>query len=301
MTLSLFPFSINDILSRGLEARENLKKGTTAEASRQPTCNAAEREAVGRGKARDQCRTVPAELPRAEVCGEGGDAPGPGLTTAGIYTSESYCGNFPRWGAKHTSLKEEREEERMHCSKHDNKDDDGGGDRFKFETKDSQPGSGSKKRSRAAFSHAQVYELERRFRVQKYLSGPERVDLAAALTLTETQVKIWFQNRRYKTKRRQLLLSTGLAPSSPRPGLLGKKVAVKVLVRDSQRQYPGGFPAVPLYSTHQYSPYLHCFHTWLPGSRPALLRGNWPTEAYIYKGLGGEDFGVKDISTNGQQ
>lgn len=35
-----------------------------------------------------------------------------------------------------------------------------------------------KKRSRAAFSHAQVYELEKRFTHQKYLSGPERADLA---------------------------------------------------------------------------------------------------------------------------
>ncbi|KAJ1525240.1 hypothetical protein ONE63_010065 [Megalurothrips usitatus] len=63
-----------------------------------------------------------------------------------------------------------------------------------------------KKRSRAAFSHAQVFELERRFHQQRYLSGPERADLAHALKLTETQVKIWFQNRRYKTKRKQLQL-----------------------------------------------------------------------------------------------
>lgn len=52
-----------------------------------------------------------------------------------------------------------------------------------------------KKRSRAAFTHMQVYELERRFNHQRYLSGPERSDLARRLKLTETQVKIWFQVR----------------------------------------------------------------------------------------------------------
>ncbi|XP_051950889.1 homeobox protein Nkx-3.1-like [Xyrauchen texanus] len=65
-------------------------------------------------------------------------------------------------------------------------------------------GGGKKKRSRAAFTHLQVLELEKKFSRQRYLSAPERANLASALHLTETQVKIWFQNRRYKTKRRQL-------------------------------------------------------------------------------------------------
>uniref|UniRef100_A0A146L5V2 Homeobox protein zampogna n=2 Tax=Lygus hesperus TaxID=30085 RepID=A0A146L5V2_LYGHE len=73
-----------------------------------------------------------------------------------------------------------------------------------------------KKRCRAAFSHAQVYELERRFSQQRYLSGPERADLAHTLKLTETQVKIWFQNRRMKWKkdrmRQGLAISSGLPP-----------------------------------------------------------------------------------------
>uniref|UniRef100_A0AAV2MSG4 Homeobox domain-containing protein n=1 Tax=Knipowitschia caucasica TaxID=637954 RepID=A0AAV2MSG4_KNICA len=62
---------------------------------------------------------------------------------------------------------------------------------------------GRQRRSRAAFSHLQVMELEKKFNQQKYLSAPERAHLASALRLTETQVKIWFQNRRYKTKRKQ--------------------------------------------------------------------------------------------------
>lgn len=53
-----------------------------------------------------------------------------------------------------------------------------------------------KKRTRAAFSHVQVFELEKRFARQRYLSAAERSELARILKLSETQVKIWFQNRR---------------------------------------------------------------------------------------------------------
>lgn len=58
-----------------------------------------------------------------------------------------------------------------------------------------------KRKPRVLFSQAQVLELERRFRQQKYVTAPEREILAQALNLSATQVKIWFQNRRYKSKR----------------------------------------------------------------------------------------------------
>ncbi|KAM3870174.1 homeobox protein DBX2 [Diretmus argenteus] len=51
---------------------------------------------------------------------------------------------------------------------------------------------------RAVFSEEQRKELERTFRRQKYISKIDRNKLAADLSLKESQVKIWFQNRRMK-------------------------------------------------------------------------------------------------------
>ncbi|CAG9794769.1 unnamed protein product [Diatraea saccharalis] len=59
----------------------------------------------------------------------------------------------------------------------------------------------AKRKPRILFSQTQVHALEIRFRAQKYLTAPEREELAKNLNLTPTQVKIWFQNRRYKSKR----------------------------------------------------------------------------------------------------
>ncbi|KAK0396512.1 hypothetical protein QR680_001745 [Steinernema hermaphroditum] len=59
----------------------------------------------------------------------------------------------------------------------------------------------NRRKPRVLFSNSQVMELERRFNQQRYVSASERDKLANDLGLTSTQVKIWFQNRRYKCKR----------------------------------------------------------------------------------------------------
>ncbi|VDN12148.1 unnamed protein product, partial [Dibothriocephalus latus] len=57
------------------------------------------------------------------------------------------------------------------------------------------------RRARTAFTYEQLVTLENKFKSTRYLSVYERLNLALALNLTETQVKIWFQNRRTKWKK----------------------------------------------------------------------------------------------------
>ncbi|XDC86830.1 hypothetical protein R6Z07F_018003 [Ovis aries] len=64
-----------------------------------------------------------------------------------------------------------------------------------------EPSSSKPRRARTAFTYEQLVALENKFRATRYLSVCERLNLALSLSLTETQVKIWFQNRRTKWKK----------------------------------------------------------------------------------------------------
>ncbi|XP_071521856.1 uncharacterized protein [Panulirus ornatus] len=69
------------------------------------------------------------------------------------------------------------------------------------------PGThGRRKRTwtRAVFSNLQRKGLEKRFQLQKYITKPDRRQLAATLGLTDAQVKVWFQNRRMKWRHAEL-------------------------------------------------------------------------------------------------
>ena len=85
-------------------------------------------------------------------------------------------------------------------------------------------GKGKKiRKPRTIYSSFQLRELTKRFAKTQYLALPERAELAAFLGLTQTQVKIWFQNRRSKCKKNakaneDLNSNDGAIKTESRPG-----------------------------------------------------------------------------------
>ncbi|XP_062824361.1 homeobox protein Nkx-2.8 [Anolis carolinensis] len=148
-----------------------------------------------------------------------------------------------------------------------------------------------KKKRRVLFSKAQTLALERRFRQQRYLSAPEREQLAHLLRLTPTQVKIWFQNHRYKMKR-----AKGAERGGGGGGLGGgegapllRRVVVPILVRDGKacqscsgaasppgQDYGGGGLGLPgTYPPFPQPASLGLFPAYQHLAPPALVSWNW--------------------------
>ncbi|XP_068199176.1 NK2 homeobox 4b [Antennarius striatus] len=121
----------------------------------------------------------------------------------------------------------------------------------------------ARRKRRVLFTRAQVSELERRFRQQRYLTPPERERLAGRTRLTPNQVKIWFQNHRYKLRRQardgagpggassvtpgpRRRCGSGGAPRSPAVGVAAPQRQVHQLSSTVEMGEPPPSPPAPL-------------------------------------------------------
>lgn len=140
--------------------------------------------------------------------------------------------------------------------------------------------SGKPRRARTAFTYEQLVALENKFKSTRYLSVCERLNLALSLSLTETQVKIWFQNRRTKWKKQNPGADTsaptgaggtggagagvtggagglgGLSPLSPSPPMSGH-LAMHAGYGGHHHPPAGGLVQLPfLTASHVLSPFM---------------------------------------------
>ncbi|XP_071793723.1 uncharacterized protein [Asterias amurensis] len=147
----------------------------------------------------------------------------------------------------------------------DDKSDGSPGKKRKRSDSDSGK-AGKPRRARTAFTYEQLVALENKFKSTRYLSVCERLNLALSLSLTETQVKIWFQNRRTKWKKQHPGMDPNApttSPQSPPPHVSLHTTYNSGLVYGSQLPYlhaAGAAGTMPYLVSSPAYPTLHAHH-----------------------------------------
>ncbi|XP_056150022.1 transcription factor LBX2 [Lampris incognitus] len=135
--------------------------------------------------------------------------------------------------------------------------------------------SKKRRKSRTAFTNHQIYELEKRFLYQKYLSPADRDQIAQQLGLTNAQVITWFQNRRAKLKRdlEEMKADVESLKKIP-PHALQKLVSMEEEMLEEQQEGSGPVPSSPSVSPSSQQGHRASF----PPQSPSSSRGQTTDE-----------------------
>ncbi|EYB95323.1 hypothetical protein Y032_0161g3367 [Ancylostoma ceylanicum] len=137
------------------------------------------------------------------------------------------------------------------------------------------------RRARTAFTYEQLVALENKFKTSRYLSVCERLNLAIQLHLTETQVKIWFQNRRTKWKKHNPGMDANASPSPTASHTSSMTVSEKMLTPPTiplppTNMVPFGAPLLSLSSIPQVGAPLIPFNFYAINTSPLFVPQRLP-------------------------
>lgn len=116
------------------------------------------------------------------------------------------------------------------------------------------------KRPRTTFSEDQLRLLEEAFQENGYLTGEARMALAARLALSDTQVKVWFQNRRTKNRKKTVNDETRLITSTTTQSNLSSQNPSN----HGQMQYPNYLYPQHYVTSTAFYPFSPTMHSQIP-------------------------------------